>query len=96
MELKVLSTVISLCVTDVVTSLRIPHATGVLEGCGARLTFAQRLIESRKLPGQRRLVCTELAQHKLLWCSKRLQTCAPIPNSGALSTSPRSNPLFTH
>lgn len=39
MELKVLSTVISLCVIDIVTSLKIPYATGMLEGCKARFTL---------------------------------------------------------
>lgn len=33
MELEVLSTIIFLCAIDVVTSLKIPYATGMLLGC---------------------------------------------------------------
>lgn len=39
MVLKVLSTIIFLCLVDIVTSLKIPYATGKLEGCKASFTL---------------------------------------------------------
>jgi len=39
MELKVLSAIISLYVINIVTSLKIPHTTGVLEGCKVGFTL---------------------------------------------------------
>ena len=38
-ELKLLPTIISICVIDVVTSLKIPCAAGMLEGYKARFTL---------------------------------------------------------
>lgn len=39
MDLKILSTIISLFAIDVVTSLEVPYARGMLEGCKARFTL---------------------------------------------------------
>lgn len=95
MELKVVSTLISLGVIDGVTFLNVPHAIRHATRGQGEVYDAHSLIKSRKLSGQRRLVCTNRDRPAPIPFSlSKVAHMGPYPNPAVLTTSPASNPLL--
>lgn len=95
MELKVVPTLISLGVIDGVTFPNVPHATRHAARGQGEVYDAHSLIKSRKLSGQRRLVCTNRVRPAPIPFSlSKVAHMGPYPNPAVLTTSPASNPLL--
>lgn len=92
MELKVVSTLISLGVIDGVTFPNVPHATRHAARGQGEVYDANSLIKSRKLSGQRRLACTNRDRPAIIPFSlSKVAHMGLYPNPAVLTTS---NPLL--